>query len=205
MDLIQLTYPNTNSLNLRKKENITQKARNLFSKYGTQHVSMNDIANHCKISKKTIYAFWGSKEILVTEIVKLVLAENSETLYEIQVAALYPTVEIQKLFDFLQKAIKILTPFFLSDLREHYPKVYHLLGQFQDKQVRPFLIQNLKRGINEAVYRSDLDKESLSMLYCWQLQNIYEATSLPIKSYKLLSQTNALFLQSIICNSKDDL
>jgi AcrR family transcriptional regulator len=89
MDLIQLTYPNANSLNFSKKENITQKARCLFSKYGTQSVSMDDIANHCKISKKTIYAFWDSKEILVTEIVKLVLAENSETLDEIQ-ADSYP-------------------------------------------------------------------------------------------------------------------
>ena len=203
MDLIQLTYQETNSLNFRKKENITQKAKDLFSKYGTQHVSMNDIANHCKISKKTIYAFWGSKEILVTEIVALVLAENSEVLDEIQVASLYPTVEMQALFDMLQITIKVLTPFFLGDIREHYPNTYPLFRQFRDKKLRPFLIQNLKRGINEGVYRSNIDHELLSILYCWQLQNIYEATSLPIDGCKLLSQSNVLFLQGIICSLRD--
>ena len=200
MDLIQPKYRKPNLLDFGKIENIIGKATSLFSKDGTQSVSMDDIARHCGISKKTIYIFFGSKEILITEIVEILLAENIETLDNIQAASLDPVAEMEKLFDNLQKTTKILTPFLVGEIRQHYPNAYHLLRQFQNNKIRPFVIQNIKRGVNENIYRGNLDYESVSVLYCWQLQNIYEATSAPIDVDKLLSQANKLFLQGIIRN-----
>ncbi|MEP6596612.1 MAG: helix-turn-helix domain-containing protein, partial [Ginsengibacter sp.] len=110
MDLIQLKYRKPTLLDFGKIENIIGKATSLFSKDGTQSVSMDDIARHCRILKKTIYAFFGSKEILITEIVQILLAENIKTLDKIQAASLDPIAEMEKLFDNLQKTTKILTP-----------------------------------------------------------------------------------------------
>ncbi|MEO6732026.1 MAG: TetR/AcrR family transcriptional regulator [Ferruginibacter sp.] len=200
MELTQLKYRKPNLLDFGKIENIRGKATSLFSKDGTQSVSMDDIARHCRISKKTIYAFFGSKEILITEIVQILLAENIEALDKIQAASLDPIAEMEKLFDNLQKTTKILTPFLVGEIRQHYPNAYHLLRQFQNNKIRPFVIQNIIRGVNENIYRGNLDYESVSALYCWQLQNIYEATSAPIDVDKLLSQTSKLFLQGIIRN-----
>lgn len=200
MDLIKHKYRKTHFVDFRKIENIIEKATSLFSKDGTQAVSMDDIAGQCGISKKTIYAFFVSKEILINEIVQILLAENIEMLDKIQAASLNPIAEMEELFVNLQKTTKILTPFFVGEIRQHYPNAYHLLRQFQNNKIRPFVIQNITRGVNENIYRANLDYESLSVLYSWQLQNIYEATSVPIDVDKLLSETNKLFLQGIIRN-----
>lgn len=49
------------------KEKIISKATNLFLKLGFKNVSMDDIACEMFISKKTIYKYFNSKELLIAE------------------------------------------------------------------------------------------------------------------------------------------
>ena len=56
---------------------IIKNATFLFSQHGTQSVSMDDIAGCCGISKKKIYTFFDSKEMLTIEIVKEILSERT--------------------------------------------------------------------------------------------------------------------------------
>ena len=181
-------------------KNIVENATMLFSKHGTQSVSMDDIASHCGISKKTIYVYFESKEILIKEIVQILLAENIETLDSIQNISSDPLLEMEHLFDNIQKTIKILTPLLTNEIKQYYPNTYHLFRQFQKNAIQPFVIQNINRGIHENIYRDDLDCKVVSLLYCWQLQNIYESTLAPMNTDELLNQTNRLFLRGIIRN-----
>ncbi len=48
-------------------EQIIVTALDLFSQYGMKGVSMNDIANHLKISKRTLYKHFESKEALLSD------------------------------------------------------------------------------------------------------------------------------------------
>ena len=184
-------------VNFQKLNNIIGNATLLFSKHGTQSISMDDIASHCGISKKTIYVYFESKEILIKEIVQMLLAESTETLDTIQNISSGPLVEMEHLFDNIQKTIKTLTPFLIREIKQYYPNIYLFFLQFQENTIIPFVIQNIKRGINENIYRDNLDSESVSLLYCWQLQNIFESTSVPMAIDKLLTHTNKLFLQGI--------
>ena len=47
------------------KERITEKAHELFMRYGVRSVSMDDIAAQLGMSKKTLYQYYTDKEELV--------------------------------------------------------------------------------------------------------------------------------------------
>ena len=47
------------------KERITEKANELFMRYGVRSVSMDDIAAQLGMSKKTLYQYYTDKEELV--------------------------------------------------------------------------------------------------------------------------------------------
>ena len=50
---------------------IKKKAHNLFMQYGLRSVSMDDIAYHLGISKKTIYQSFADKEALVEAVLNM--------------------------------------------------------------------------------------------------------------------------------------
>ena len=50
---------------MEHQERILNKAHELFMRYGIRSVSMDEIANHLGMSKKTIYQFYADKDALV--------------------------------------------------------------------------------------------------------------------------------------------
>ena len=48
------------------KKKIIRGAENLFTKYGVRSISMDDIARHLSVSKKTLYQHFEDKEDIVT-------------------------------------------------------------------------------------------------------------------------------------------
>jgi TetR/AcrR family transcriptional regulator, cholesterol catabolism regulator len=57
----------------QKKEAIRQAALELFKLYGSEKVSISDIARKAKVSHVTIYNHFGSKEELIREVTKSLL------------------------------------------------------------------------------------------------------------------------------------
>jgi AcrR family transcriptional regulator len=61
-----------------KKRNILEAAQELFEDSGFKHVTIHEIARRAGVSPITIYNHYGSKEILVREIVKSVFSDIIE-------------------------------------------------------------------------------------------------------------------------------
>jgi hypothetical protein len=61
----------------------------------------------------------------------------------------------------------------------------------------PFIQRCLQRGIEEEVFRPDIDKTNVAWLYCWQLQNVLEGDIFLPDQKKVISGINDLFLYSI--------
>jgi len=177
---------------------VIKNATLLFSQYGTQSVSMNDIAGHCGISKKTIYAFFDSKEMLISEIVNVILAERRECLNKIAIDSPDVLSEMNNFLEQVQKTVMILTPSFVREIKKYYPAAYALFAEFREKTILPFIIQNIEKGVEQNIYRPDPDPEIVGLLYCWQLQNVYESTFAPLQRDNLLRHVNDLFFWSVV-------
>ncbi|MFC1893375.1 TetR/AcrR family transcriptional regulator [Chloroflexota bacterium] len=62
----------------RKKESIRQSALGLFKQYGFDKVSVGAVAEKARVSHVTIYKYFGSKDELVSEIIKTLLLDMME-------------------------------------------------------------------------------------------------------------------------------
>ncbi|TJZ53703.1 hypothetical protein FAZ15_16890 [Sphingobacterium olei] len=93
----------------------------------------------------------------------------------------------------------MITAHFIWDLKKYYPEAYSLLEQFKSDLLLPFINQNIVRGIDERLYRSDIDMSFTGNLYLWQLQHAMEDGHLQNKQQQeLIKCLNCFFLNSII-------
>ena len=63
---------------LATKEKILKGAADLFVKYGIRSISMDDIARHLSVSKKTLYQHFVDKDELVTTVLQSHLEQQKK-------------------------------------------------------------------------------------------------------------------------------
>jgi TetR/AcrR family transcriptional regulator, cholesterol catabolism regulator len=143
-------------------ERIKQKAHELCMKFGIRSVSMDDIASSLGISKKTIYQFYEDKDALVDAVIASVF-ENDEICCERDRAKSENAIhEIFLAIEFIVEMFKSMNPSLLYDLQKYHPKSFMRFVQHKDNYLYGVILQNLKRGIAEELYRADLRKEILA-------------------------------------------
>ena len=147
------------------KKKISQKAGELFLTFGFKSVTMDDIANEMAISKKTIYQHYSNKTKLVEATTMSLFSKISE---EIDCLCSLKRNPIEEVFD-----IKKLIMEHLKDeksspqyqLQKYYPKIYNTLKTKQFELMSSCVIENLKRGIDQELYRNSIDIEFVSRIY----------------------------------------
>ncbi|WP_412987795.1 TetR/AcrR family transcriptional regulator [Pontimicrobium sp. IMCC45349] len=157
------------------KEKITNKAGDMFLSYGFKSVTMDDIANEMGISKKTIYKYFDNKDHLVDETVSFIQV-TIDNIIEGIISKGYNAIEenfaIKSIFKDMFKNAKT-SPMF--QLKKYYPETYTKL---MDKEICTFsdcVMQNLEKGIEEKLYRPNIDKESVMKFYFLLVFGAYES------------------------------
>ncbi len=147
------------------KEKILQKAGELFLSYGFKSVTMDDIANEMAISKKTIYQHYSNKTKLVEAITLNIFAKITneiDCLCSLKRNPIEEVFEIKKLIMEHLKNEKSSPQF---QLQKYYPKIYHTLKTKQFDVMSGCVIENLKRGKNQGLYRENIDIEFVARIY----------------------------------------
>ncbi len=63
---------------IQTKDKILKGAADLFTRYGIRSISMDDIARHLSVSKKTLYQHFVDKDELVTMVTQAHLTANQK-------------------------------------------------------------------------------------------------------------------------------
>ncbi len=182
-----------------KQNHIMDAAAFLFSVQGIKATTMSEIAQHCGISKKTLYQFFADKEMLVIAVVQNIVSKNQQIVRVSPAISPNAAFELCNFFGYIESRLAILTPPLLRDLKRYYYDANKLLEQSRNSRLVPYIKQNIIRGIAEDIYRSDLDGNTMGWLYCWQLQYAMEDISFHNeKRQGLVSSINSTFLHGIV-------
>lgn len=184
-----------------KTNNIVEKATTLFIQNGLHSVSMDDIASFSGISKKTLYGNFQSKEVLVETIVQKLILKTGRYIRLCTDISPNAVKEIENFYEHILAVLAVLTQKFIRDLKKYYPAAYAQLIVFRDNSIIPYIESCLKRGINEEIFRPDINKRNTGWLYCWQIQNVLEGDTSQVDVTRIIENTNDLFLHGIL-NSK---
>lgn len=178
--------------------NIVEKATVLFMQYGLHVVSMDEIAFYAGISKKTLYENFQSKEMLVNTIVQQTILKISKFIRICADISPNAIKEMENISSYTLDLPGMLTPAFMRDLGKYFPEAYLQLRIFRINSVMPYIQTCLQRGIEEEVFRQDIDKTNIVWLYCWQLQNVLEGESFLPDIRRIIADINDLFLHGIL-------
>jgi AcrR family transcriptional regulator len=120
---------------------------------------MDDIAKELGMSKKTIYQFYKEKDDLVNQLCEIQLSEQTCQFNELNDTALDPIHEIMMISLKMREMIQHVNPMFFLDLQKFYPRAYKQFQKFREDCAYRNIHNNITRGIEMGVYRSDLDAD----------------------------------------------
>lgn len=159
------------------KEKIIAKASDLFLKLGFKSVTMDDIAGEMCISKKTIYKYFCNKEVLVEESTSMVhrqVHEIIDTIVAKNYNAIHENFEIREMFRDMFKNNMDTSPIY--QLKKHYPEIYQNVLSNEIEQCTQYFRVNIEKGIQEGLYRPDLNIDIYVKFYYTLIFHINETT-----------------------------
>lgn len=159
------------------KEKIISKASELFLKLGFKSVTMDDIAGEMCISKKTIYKYFCNKEVLIEESTSLVHTQVHQIIDSIVAKnhnAIHENFEIREMFCEMFKNNIDSSPIY--QLKKHYPEIYHNIMSQEIDLCSQWFRDNIAKGIEQKLYRADLNVEVYVKFYYILIFHINENT-----------------------------
>ena len=130
---------------------------------GVKHVTMDDIATQLGMSKKTIYQFYKDKDALVMAVVNFELEEQSLKCQSTQDTADNAVHEMFMLLEDIQQMFKNMNPMTMNELAKYYPEAFLCIQNHKDEFMHRIIKTNLIKGIEQGVYRKEIDPEILSI------------------------------------------
>jgi AcrR family transcriptional regulator len=147
------------------KEKIQWKAYELFKRFGVRSVTMDEIAQQCGVSKKTVYQFYEDKDTLVEQIVQTLTNRSEDYCSKQQVVADNAIEEIFLSIDMVEEMIEGVNPALLNDLRKYHTAAYSKLEKHKKEFMSEFFRKNIERGIEEGLYRNDFKTDIITAFY----------------------------------------
>ena len=166
-------------------ERILLKAHELFMLYGIRSVSMDEIAAHLGISKKTIYQFYADKDALVEDVILLELEKSKTDCYTSKDASDNSIHEIFLAMDHFHETLTRMNMSIVYDLEKYHPKAYKIMTKYKHEFLFNEIKSNIERGINEGLYREGINVEILANYRIVTIFNVFNPETFPRGKYKL--------------------
>jgi len=144
------------------EQRILHKSHELFMHYGVRSVSMDEIAAHLGISKKTIYQYYSDKDALVDGVVGIEISRNEKECSMQQQISENAVHEIFIAVDMVQEMLTHMNPSLIFDLEKYHPKAFKKFNDHKNKFMYDIIKNNLERGINEGLYREEIKPDILA-------------------------------------------
>ncbi|HCL06977.1 MAG TPA: TetR/AcrR family transcriptional regulator [Chitinophagaceae bacterium] len=164
---------------METQERILIKAHELFMRYGLRSVSMDEIANHLGMSKKTIYQFYADKDALVEGAIGIEIDKSKTDCTGFREESENAIHELMLTVDRALEMLKHMNPSVMFDLEKYHPKAYRKFLEHKNKFFYELIKSNLEWGIKDELYRSEIDVEILTRFRLATIFLMFDTESFP--------------------------
>ncbi|NLE33491.1 MAG: TetR/AcrR family transcriptional regulator [Bacteroidales bacterium] len=134
-------------------------AAELFRTYGIKAVTMDTIATHLGISKRSIYERFRDKDTLLYAVLDSMIARQREKIESILESS--PDV-ISAVFTIIRMSrnhAATMNPLISSDLKKYHSSVLERLRETCGHPDHEAALRILAKGISQGIFRHDIDTE----------------------------------------------
>ena len=161
-------------------------AHELFLRFGMKSVSMDDIAKHLGISKKTIYQAFEDKNQLVEAIANKEMHETQLMINEIAVVSKNAIEEIIHTMQFMGKQFSRMNPNMIYDMQKYHPKAWLIFKAFKENFIMQIIVKNLEKGKAEGYYRKDISNKIMARLRLEQVEMAMNPSIFPPDQFNIV-------------------
>jgi AcrR family transcriptional regulator len=153
-------------------------------KFGISKVTMEELAEEMGMSKKTIYKYFPSKDALVRDLLneqkKMHACECSKIMEQ---EGLNFVEKLKIILKYTGEQYSNWTPQFINDLRRNSPDIWKEIDQWRTKKIFDDFSTLVESGIHKRVFRQDVNKKILVMLYAGAVQHLINPEVLAQNSF----------------------
>lgn len=167
------------------KNQILEESYKLFHQFGIKSITMDDIAKHLSISKKTLYKHFKSKKDIVYEVMKKQI-DYTET-FSLKVFSESDNAihELFRVMEMIRKIFHGMNASLLFDLQKYHPKSWRLMEDHQRNFVQDLIGKTLQRGMEEGLFRKDLNVNILIKLRLEEMKSAFDPIIFPSTEYNM--------------------
>ena len=159
-------------------EPMLEQIKELFFEFGIKNLNMDEISRKLGMSKKTLYRFVKSKEDLIAKLFEF--EENKGLRLSIDIGNQDDNA-IEKLFKvslLVYEEMKRFNPMIMFELRKYYEQLFNEFHTRKLAQISTSMQVNLKQGIEEGLYRADVNIEAVVALFINYLIEIHNSSDM---------------------------
>jgi AcrR family transcriptional regulator len=165
------------------KEKIVDKATELFLNFGFKSITMDDIARELSMSKKTIYSYFENKSALVSSVTQSIYSTVTSGIDWICQQQLNPIEELYEIKKFVSLQLKDEKSSPQFQLQKYYPEIFQQIKGNNFELIHDITLNNLRRGIEQGLYRDNVNVEFVARIYFIGMTGIKDDTVFPITQF----------------------
>ena len=151
---------------------ILDAAADRFMGAGLYKVTMDEIASDLRMSKKTVYKFFPSKEVLLKAIVHTMMKRIEGELQSV-ISSDKPLEEkLTSILTIVGMILRKMSRPFLTDIQRFAPGLWKEIDAFRRERVFSKIQQMFRQAKKDGVFREDLDPDLYILVITTIMQGI---------------------------------
>jgi AcrR family transcriptional regulator len=151
---------------------ILDAAADRFLDAGLYKVTMDEIASDLRMSKKTVYKFFPSKEDLLKAIVHAMMKRIEREVQTITSSNDPFEEKLTMLLTVMGKNMRKISRPFMADVQRFSPNLWKEIETFRRERVFSKIQQMFRQAKKEGVFREDLDPDLYILVFTTIMQGI---------------------------------
>lgn len=171
---------------MEPKDKILAASSELFSRYGIKSVTMDDIAKHLSMSKKTIYHFFRDKNEVVHQLMQKGVEKNIHDFTRIANNSKNVVEEVFSHMKQMHQMLGKVNPNMFYDMKKYHPQSWLLFQQFKADFIIGQVRKTLLRGIEEGYVRKDINVDVMARLRVEEIDFGFNPDVFPFDKFRII-------------------
>lgn len=161
----------------REKLRILRYSLEVFLKDGFYKTTMDELAEGLQISKKTIYKYFPSKEMLVTEAVGYLKHHIEIDMTELLSQETTSIGRLKVIVEFIGRISMNVSERTISELQRQLPEIWNSIDEFRTRMMTKNLMEIIRLGKKEG-YVKDYPEEVIITMFISAIRGVINPTVL---------------------------
>jgi len=134
------------------KDKIVEMGEEKFFREGFYKTTMDDVASELRMSKKTIYKFFPSKEDLVMAIAKHFMSKLKDKIIPALNSDKNAIDKLEELMKILAKTSEKISPKRMEEMKRHFPSLWNEIDNFRTEMMFDNITRVIDQGKQEGLF-----------------------------------------------------